>query len=977
MSLTDLLARTKLTSLSPEKLTPLIQASDSADGEALLLQSHYHVAGSLEEHLGAVRTAFRKWCREEANGDCRYSYILGVTATTVIFYSTNWSTDENCYYTISYTAGEPITFGSDLTAVEAKIVISALGLTPDATTTLNTQAMEPKIQDAVTATTVVSDTALGAGGGTSADSPDLSNVADTDALDAHAAVPAPIDGALGDGGGTNAGIAGTNNSPSGDTTLVAAAEAKVEDGTKQSAVTKPENLLQSSAVDMLRKIDVSCLTQTREADDGNGGKNLILQCVVTRADIINSQGQVYPKKVWEKQIQSMNELAQSGKFTGKVEHPEDFGLKTVSLRWLPEFQMQGSDVVGAAVVVETIPDGHNLRKQAEAGVQINFSTVGYGSSKPGNWLGQSVKMIQDDFVCTRIDAVKNDSSFGSTTIAMKYQSESTGDASSATPMEPLTQAQILDAKAETEVTALAQANTLSAARAEILTQAATKLNEQGMKAFTLLVSKATTAAELLQARTTGMDAYLPIFAKATEAEVLEQSAATVHAPQFYVAQSKEQLAPQTPMELINRMVADLPTHYPNAPQNQSRADNPLHSPRAMVKQIMVQTAKMNHGPFNGRAAIMSLLALEQGHVDAAENILEQSLATGAVTAGSTNADPGGAPVSTPYIFPLIRRVYPMYIMNQIASIQPMDRPDGKIFYLDNYRVVDGTNDANALPGSSTTTTHDPREDVNTSANPFSTSFADNNTEGSSAAFIRLSLASVSVRATNKKLGAQWSIEEMQDLRSYHNLDVAQELMSALAREMAIEWNGICLADMLAGATASARTYGTQAPAAGFTQDAWDNYFWTYLAASGNDIFKRRNGAATHIVMGPDAALAASKSMRATLDLNSADSSNMELYPGTQFFPMVTTPAGDRLRIIKTNFWTGANSSKILVLRKGEDWNDTPYAFCPYADYVTPQFTNPSDFSQTQGLMSRCARKVVVGDAMATLTVANQLGVPLF
>jgi hypothetical protein len=36
--------------------------------------------------------------------------------------------------------------------------------------------------------------------------------------------------------------------------------------------------------------------------------------------------------------------------------------------------------------------------------------------------------------------------------------------------------------------------------------------------------------------------------------------------------------------------------------------------------------------------------------------------------------------------------------------------------------------------------------------------------------------------------------------------------------------------------------------------------------------------------------------------------------------------------------------------------------------VTPQFTDPTDFSQRQGIMSRAAKQVVVSDAMGYITV---------
>lgn len=271
-------------------------------------------------------------------------------------------------------------------------------------------------------------------------------------------------------------------------------------------------------------------------------------------------------------------------------------------------------------------------------------------------------------------------------------------------------------------------------------------------------------------------------------------------------------------------------------------------------------------------------------------------------------------------------------------------------------------------------------DLNTSSNPFSSSYADNSTEGAAASLIRLRLASITVTANTKKLGASWSLEEMQDLRAYHGLDAAQELMSGVAREMALEWNLKVLNDMLAQASAASLTFGTTAPASGFpNQIDWDAYIWNYIQKLDNAIFSKRNGPMTHIVCGVDAALALAKSGRMTFGIGGDNGGDMEeQYPGAVYFGVVNAPNGSRYKVLKTNFWGAgtANGSKILGLRRGGEWSDTAYIWAPYADFVTPILTDPGDYSQKQGILSRAANQVVVSDAMGTITVNNSTGVAL-
>lgn len=986
-----MLAQTKIQALNPAKFRELITL-EMAEGANLQLQSHYHVAGSMEEHLGVVRTAFLAWRRQEDQNDYRYSYVLGITDDTVIFYASDWVTDSYDYYTIGYTKGaDGVKFEGTPKQVAASIVISALGVNNDADGSVVDQAKNMK-QDAVTTATdpvidglvnregtepppAVAKTGTPTDANTTGSNVDLGTTDDTAARTIGNNDLATSDGAPAESGAVKTAL---DKEEAG---LKQKKKKKTEEGADdgddededpkapaiaQSTATPTLPLLQSKSIDKMRQMSLGGVTSYRLEQAADGKKLMRLSAIVTRGDIINSQNQVYPTKLWEAQMTQMNAAAQAGKFIGRVEHQSEKGLQDTALKF-DKFWMQGNDVCADITVVET-QSGLDLKAQIEAGVCVDFSTVGYGSVTQGKFNGQPVDIIQDDFVCHRIDAVWFASSEGSTTTDVRYQSN---NAPTETAMNTATTQQ---QAAEEEVKALAAQQTLQQAREQLLAQAKGKLATPGYNSLVTRLAKETESLGLMQAYKATMPLLEDMF-PAEAAETLTQST-VAYAPTFWAAKSKEELAPQTPRDWIERAIADMPDTWEHnqsalAPLPKDVASH-IKSPKAAMRKVMQNMVKssMPQVGWYGESAMNALLALEQGKLDRATDILDrtlqQSLATGATIAG-TNGDPGGAPLSTPLIFPLVRRVYPMYIMNMIASIQPMDRPDGKIFFLDTWRVVTGTNDANALPSSSITTTNDPRQDVNTTANPFSPTFASNNTEGSTPSMLRMSLKSIAVRANNKKLEAQWSLEEAMDLQAYHGLDASQELMGALAREMAIEWNMIVLNDMLATASASNRTFGQVAPT-GFTQKEWDDYFWNYIQAVDNDVFQKRNGQCTHMVMGVNAALAAGKSLKFMADINGPDAGDIERFPGMTTFPVMRTPSGNALRIIKTNLWTGTNANKVLMIRRGSDWSDTPYIFAPYADFVTPQFTNPGDFTQQQGIMSRAANQVVVSEAMGILTI---------
>ena len=943
--------------------------------EVLAVQDHHHVEGSIEEHLCRVQNAFFAWRRSKDNEPEYYwCYILGVKDDRVYFYNDNYQKEID-YYSVGYTtslSGE-VTITGEVNRVDAKLVVRELDLDDSEENEQGEQTGMAKNEEKTEeqCATVISATASAATGPEIGVTPKTNPAGTPDAETAGSSVPdasATAEGAkepgFSDEEGVGKAAADGSSAEVVDTELGKTApgykgEPAGTDGTPTpyKGQSDPRPAVQGFAYD-LGEVSM-CHIQSVETTESDGKKTMKIQGIATRGDIVNKAGQVYPLTVWEKNLPKMNTLAKQGKFLGKLEHPdEEQGLVDTAIKW-DRFWLQGADLWFEATVVPTEPYGKNLQALLEAGVQVDMSSRGYGTFKNQDWRGIERPVMQDDFICTAIDAVWRGASTGSGVKSVEYQSDPNpnkeGDETTVAKEETTTQSD-----AQTKAAAIRSRTELKQTRDALVDQC--ELSTIGLTAY----QKALDGCTDLEALIGTSEAILPhlqgVFPKESAPEAVQSD---TYQPTFFAKLTAEETAPKNVGELFDRLVQDLPDHYPGQ-EGTSNPHIPNHfrSPREACKRLMVNIAREQQGMFNGRDAAMGLLALEHGKIDRAQDILTQSIATGGTVIGDGSATyPGsGAPLSNYLIFPLIRRVYPMYIMNEIASIQPMDRPEGKLFFLDHFRTEDPAG-------------YEKRVDLNTSANPFNSSYADNATEGAVAQLIRLRLSSVLVSAHTKKLGAAWSIEEMQDLRAYHGLDAAQELLGGVAREMALEWNKEVLDDMLAQASACALDFGTSAPASGFdNQKDWDEYIWVYIQKMDNAIFGKRNGPMTHIVCGVDAALALAKSMRGVFTFSGAegvDAAVLEQFPGTTFYGNIATPNGSRYRVLKTNFWASGstNAQKILGLRKGTEWSDTPYIWAPYSDYVTPMLTDPADFSQKQGIVSRAAKKVVVSDAIGYITVA--------
>lgn len=965
--MSNLLAKSKLQSLDPTKLGEFVKQS-VALGE-LVLQDHYHVAGSMEEHLSMVRNAFNEWRRKDGNSKYYWGSILGVFEDSIIFVCDTYPSGDFKYCSMTYTTdASGITFSGECTPMSVTVVAKALNM--DATTESDSSDSEEmddmqsnkednvekdKVvadQDGSTSKTVVTtDTPVG----TSKDNPTVEEPK-TDAESSGASTPEiPTEVVSGGktaeksseipvGTGGNVGTPGT----------IAGALANEAAGTKQSEFYgKDEFIVQSANTDLAAQ-SMSYFTVQSVEDKPDGSKFMKIQGIATRGDIVNSKGQVYPTSVWQSNMARMNEQASAGKFLGKLEHPaEEQGLVDAAIKF-DKFWMQGNDVWFDGTVIPTDPDGKNLQALIESGVQVDLSSRGYGQFAQSDWRGQKRQVMQEGFVCTAFDAVWQGASTGSGVKTVTYQSDNVAKGED-NPVETKTQS------AEDRAAAVRATVALADTKKGLLEQSG--LSEVGLKAYKAAIDNAESIQSLMDASDAILPSLQAVFPVQT-AETVVQS--ETYQPMFYTKQSAEETAPQTVGEMIERLVADLPDRYEGQSAPVGNVPTHLNSPKAACRMILQNTARLTEGSFNGPAAARSLLALEQGKVELAQDILTQSVNQSLPT-GATTVAGDGAPLSNYLIFPLIRRVFPQYILSEIAAIQPMDRPNGKIFWLDQYRTEDPSAGLES------------RIDLNTSSSPFNTSYADNATEGLAAKIIRLKLSSELVEAKTKKLGAAWSIEEMQDLRAYHGLDAAQELLGGVARELALEVNSEVLNDMILQATAGALTFGTTIPASGFTnQPEWDAYIWNYIQKLDNIIFGQRNGTMTHLICGMDAALALAKSMRGTFSIGggaNGDGTMEGPYPGVTFFPIMTAPNGSRYRIMKTNFWaTGTtNGSKIMGFRRGTEWNDTPYIYAPYADYTTPMLTDPSTFDQKQGIMTRFAKKCVTPNAIGTITVSSATG----
>ncbi len=744
-----------------------------------------------------------------------------------------------------------------------------------------------------------------------------------------------------------------------------------------------------------------------------------IQGIATVGNILSKKREVYPTQVWQDNMPRLERMTEQGKLLGESDHPRDHvpTLDRTCVKFT-SIWMQGNEVHFQADILPTQPYGQNLITLIQSGVGIDISSRGMGKMVRGSWKNpdtgevyQDVNVVQRGFRADGFDPVGSGASPGS--MITEYHMAQSSDAEAAE--EELEMGEVQELKQLLEGLAAQQKAQneiilkLSQAKDEGITKVEAVKDETPVQQTNPLANVTLTTQrdprtekmlikqvidELVEA------ADLPgqwknVYRRNLEnltvktVEELEQVAPQVlgiitttydSRPQFpgqgfTVQKDKGERGPRTRAELMDALVADLPDDCPMDPVQQViqdletgeekavRLPDSIRTPRRQLRKIIENIATHQDDQWNGPAAFDALFRMEQGW--GAQFVKEQWLNQSCAD-GTTSVGAGGAPSSALFIFPLIRRVFPQLIATELSSVQPMDRPNSKVFYLDNYRISTGVD---SVDEGGNTISNRMRIDRSDS---FSSSYADDPGECNQPNKIQLRLSSKSIDAQTKKLFAEVTIEETQDLRSYHGLDALTELVSATSREVALEWNQIILQELLDGATAGTRNFGTVAPS-GYTQKEWDEYLVRMLEAASMDIFKKRHGTMTHVVAGPDATLKLSASYRVGIQPSGP---NPNMYPGLVLNPFMAG-ASANVKMYTTSFWTGVNANKILVIRRGTDWSDTPHVYAPYIDYVTPPLTLPSTLTTQQAIMSRAGHKTIVGDALAVINiVTGATGVPL-
>jgi hypothetical protein len=323
------------------------------------------------------------------------------------------------------------------------------------------------------------------------------------------------------------------------------------------------------------------------------------------------------------------------------------------------------------------------------------------------------------------------------------------------------------------------------------------------------------------------------------------------------------------------------------------------------------------------------------------------------SSGSTVA--GNIATLNRVILPVIRRVMPTVIANELVGVQPMTGPVGQIHTL-RVRYAQSLTDSSAA-ATSVTAGQEALSPFTIataySTVPQGTSTATTYTGGSTASMegtggkqISVQILKQAVEAKTRKLQARWTFESAQDAQAMHGIDVEAEIMAALAQEITAEIDQEILLSLRS--LASTEFTYNQATVSGTATFVGDEHaaLAVLINRVANLIAQRtRRGAGNYAVVS-SAALTVLQSATTSAFARTTEGT-FEAPTNTKF---VGTLNGS-MRVFVDSY--ASDTTPVLVGYKGSSEADAPAFYCPYIPLMSSGVVlDPTTFEPVVSFMTR-------------------------
>ena len=353
------------------------------------------------------------------------------------------------------------------------------------------------------------------------------------------------------------------------------------------------------------------------------------------------------------------------------------------------------------------------------------------------------------------------------------------------------------------------------------------------------------------------------------------------------------------------------------------------------------------------AHVMENIAEETG-----QQILEESWpgTTGTGTTANTGFENGigsnygnGASDFAPMAFALARRALSDMFGHKVVGVQPMQGPVGLAYAL-RIRDKDGVEAWNNYQSTAHSGSPQPGSTFGGSQGAATGTAEGWKLSDNSFTKMKPTIDSIAITAKTRKLAANFSTELAQDIKQVQSVDVNREMMGLLQYQTQAELDREIVSRMVSASTAGFTNVeeidlGAAGVAAGrWSQEQFSALVTAILASSNNIALKTRRGAGNFVIVSSQVATALQNSGAIFRGVDAA------VNP-THVFSEIGTLNGT-IKVYRDSY---APEEYFLVGFKGGDGiSDAGIIWSPYTLGLELRATDPDNFSQNIGVMSRYA-----------------------
>ena len=336
------------------------------------------------------------------------------------------------------------------------------------------------------------------------------------------------------------------------------------------------------------------------------------------------------------------------------------------------------------------------------------------------------------------------------------------------------------------------------------------------------------------------------------------------------------------------------------------------------------------------------------------------------TSGATSA--GNIATLNRVILPVIRRVMPTVIANEIVGVQPMTGPVAQIHTL-RVRYADNASDVvageEALSPFKIAAAYSGNDNSST---PKATSTAQ--LEGVPGRRMSIQILKAPVEAKSRKLSARWTFEAAQDAQAQQGIDIEAEIMAALAQEITAEIDQEILASLRALATVE-ETYD-QSLVSGTATFVGDEHAALAIQINrvSNKIAQRTRRGAGNWAVVSNQALTILQSATTSAFARTTEGT-FEAPTNTKF---VGTLNGAMRVYVDAYRPDDDDNNQVLIGYKGSSEADAAAFYCPYIPLMSSGVVlDPTTFEPVVGFLTRYGYVELTNTASSLGNAADYLG----